>query len=41
LRNLDPFADVEEDEGGLEENELVLEDCDYISGNLHRMTTQL
>jgi len=27
LRNLDPFADVKEDEDGLEENELVLEDC--------------
>ena len=27
LDESDPFADVEEDENGLEENELVLEDC--------------
>ena len=26
-RGIRPFADVEEDENGLEENELVLEDC--------------
>ena len=27
LKESDPFADVEEDEHELEENELVLEDC--------------
>ena len=27
LEESDPFTDVEEDENGLEENELVLEDC--------------
>jgi len=27
LEKSDPFADVEEDEDELEENELVLEDC--------------
>ena len=27
LEETDPFADVEEDENELEENELVLEDC--------------
>ena len=27
LEESDPFADVEEDEDELEENELVLEDC--------------
>jgi len=41
LRNLDPFTDVEEDEGGLEKNEHAIEDCDYVSGNLHQVTTLL
>ena len=27
LKESDPFADVEEDEDKLEENELILEDC--------------